>query len=113
MGAGKLDRRLRVEQSIEIDNGYNIERGWAKLADVACQYVPTAGREAREMQGQEATMPATFVVRYSARMKPMLENTADYRVRFPATDTGQIYDIKAAVEVSRRKFIHITALASD
>lgn len=109
----KLDRRLRIETATEADDGYNEVREWATLADVACQYVPTAGREAREMQGQEATMPATFVVRYSPRMKPLLENTADYRARFPATDAGQIYDIKAAVNVDRRKFIHITALASD
>ena len=111
--AGKLDRRVRIEVATEVDDGYNTVRGWAKLADVACQYIPTAGKEAREMQGQEATMPATFVVRYSARMKPLLENTADYRARFPATDTGQIFDIKSAVNVDRRKFIHITALASD
>lgn len=111
--AGKLDRRVRIETATEVDDGYNTVPGWSKLADVACQYIPTAGKEAREMQGQEATMPATFVVRYSARMKPLLENTADYRARFPATDSGQIFDIKSAVNVDRRKFIHITALASD
>lgn len=112
--AGKLDRRVRIETATEIDDGYNTMPGdWAILADVACQYIPTAGKEAREMQGQTATMPATFIVRYSERMKPLLTDSANFRVRFPATDSGQVFDIKGAAEVERRKFIHLTTVASD
>lgn len=113
MRAGRLDRRVRIEAATESDDSYNTVRDWATLADVACQYIPTAGKEARELLGEQATMPATFIVRYSSRLVPMLSDTENYRVRFPADDDGQIYDVKSAVNPDRRQTIHITALAAQ
>lgn len=111
--AGKLDRRIRIERAGMVDDGYNEVRGWSTLAERWAQYIPSAGREARELLGQSATMPATFIVRFSPDLVPLLTDTANYRVRFPAADDGEIYDIKSAVNPDRRVSIHITALASQ
>lgn len=113
MRAGRFDRRVRVEVATNTDDGYNTVQGWATLADVACQYIPSAGKEARELLGQQPTMPATFIVRYSGRLKPLLDDTEGYRVRFPAANDGQVYDVKSAVNPDRRETIHITALAAQ
>lgn len=113
MKAGRLDRKVRIEANTPVDDGYNTVEGWSMLAEVACQYIPSAGKEARELLGQQATMPATFIVRYSSTLKPLLDDTEGFRIRFPAADDGQVYDVKSAVNPDRRESIHLTALAAQ
>src|SRR3546814_17452557 len=43
----------------------------------------------------------------------LVKGPADYRLRFPPTDDGRVFDIKSAVEIGRREGIEIVALASD
>ncbi len=108
--AGKLDRRIRIEKSALVDDGYNEVAQWAPFATVWAQYIPSAGKEAREQMGEAATLPATFVIRWSSKTAQIAPGA--YRVRFPNADDGQIYDIKSAAEVGRRNAIHLTTLAS-
>jgi head-tail adaptor len=110
LDARKLDRRIRIERAAPADDGYNETQEWAPLADVWAQYIPSAGQEAREALGREATLPATFVIRWSPVSATI---AAGDRLRFPAEADGQIYDIRSAVNVDRRQTIHITAVAGD
>src|SRR3546814_12629204 len=64
--------------------------------------------------GQQATLPASFVMQYTPMLDDVLvKGPADYRLRFPPTDDGRVFDIKSAVEIGRREGIEIVALASD
>ena len=107
--AGKLDRRIRIEAATLVDNGYGTVEQWAPFATVWAQYIPSAGKEAREQMGEAATLPATFVIRWSSKTAQI--TPGKHRVRFPNADDGQVYDIKSAAEVKRREEIHLTALA--
>ena len=60
MKAGKLDRLIRIEVLTLGDNGYGTAEEWAPFATVWAQYIPSAGKEAREQMGEAATLPATF-----------------------------------------------------
>src|SRR3546814_19760879 len=64
--------------------------------------------------GQQATLPASFVMQYTPMLDDVLvKGPADYRLRFPPTDDGRVFDIKSAIEIGRREGIEIVALASD
>src|SRR3546814_3362472 len=96
-----------------VDDDYNDVEKWDEWKTVPAQYIPSAGKEAREAMGQQATLPASFVMQYT----PMLDDVlvigpADYRLRFPPTDDGRVFDIKSAVEIGLREGIEIVALAS-
>lgn len=113
MRAGRLDRRLLIEAAEDKDDGYNTVRDWLPLTEVACQYIPAAGKEARELMGQQATMPATFIVRYSMLLAPILRDTEKHRVSLKVGDAWLVHDVKAAVNPDRRQTIHITAVATQ
>src|SRR3546814_4901535 len=64
--------------------------------------------------GQQATLPAPFVMQYTPMLDDVLvKGPADYRLRFPPTDDGRVFDIQSAVEIGRREGIEIVALASE
>ncbi len=111
MAAGKLDRRIRIERATAVDDGYQTRPGaWAELATVWAQFIPMSGKEAREQLGREATMPASFRIRWSSRTADV--SPAD-RVRYPAGEAGRIYEIKAVNEIGRREGLELVTLASD
>ena len=114
MAAGGMDRRIRIEGPVEVDDGYNVVERFEVISTVWASYRPSQGREAREALGQEATLPATFRLRWSRTMAVLLgPDGTRYRVRFPAGDDGRVFDIKSAVEVGRREGIEIQAVAGD
>ncbi len=110
LDAGALDRRIRIERAGMGDDGYNETEVWTPLATVWAQYLPARGREAREALGREATMPATFRIRWRADAPPI--GPGD-RLRFPADDDGRVFDIASVIEIGRREGLEITAVAGD
>src|SRR3546814_15015892 len=97
-----------------VDDDYNDVEKWDEWKTVPAQYIPSAGKEAREAMGQQATLPASFVMQYTPMLDDVLvKGPADYRLRFPPTDDGRVFDLKSAVEIGRREGIEIVALASD
>lgn len=107
MRSGSLDRRIRIEQPVETDDGRQTRvTGWNEVATVWAQYVPMKGREAREALGREASMPATFRIRWSRRVADVAPG---WLLRFQ----DRIYRIKSAVEIGRRDGIEILAEAGD
>jgi head-tail adaptor len=109
MRAGKFDRLILIEQASPADDGYNETEAWATLAKVPAQYIPSAGREAREQMGREAQLPATFRIPWAPNLAAI--TAGGFRVRYPAEPGGQVWDIKSAVEIGRRQGIEIIALA--
>lgn len=105
--AGKLDRRIRIERSQPSDNGYNETEAWEELATVWAQFIPSAGKEAREQLGREASLPASFRIRWSTMVKGVAPG--GYRLRYPVD--GQAWDIKSVAEIGRREGLEIIALA--
>ncbi len=110
LDAGAMDRRIRIERPEMIDDGHQTRPGdWEPLATVWAHYLPARGQEAREMMGREATLPATFRVRWRASLADL---GAGDRLRFPAP-SGAVFDIQSAVEIGRREGIEIVAVAGD
>lgn len=107
--AGRLDRRVRIESAAAGDDGYNETETWAPLATVWAHVIPTAGREAREQLGREAMLSSSFRIRYSPRVAAVKAD--GFRLRYPATDDGQVWDIKSVVEIGRREGLEIIAVA--
>jgi head-tail adaptor len=110
--ATRMRHRILIERSAVVDDGHNETEAWAELATISAQFIPSAGREAREAQqqlGREALQPASFRVRWSTTTAQIAPG--GFRLRFPATTDGQVWDIKSAVEVKRREEIEIIALA--
>ena len=107
--ASRMDRRIRIEHSAPSDDGFNETEVWATFATVPAQFIPAAGREAREQLGREATLLATFRIRWSTAVSVVAPGR--YRLRYPAEDGGQVWDIKSAVELGRRVAIELVAVA--
>src|SRR3546814_8508635 len=102
MKAGRFDRHVRIEKRTMVDDDYNDVEKWDEWKTVPAQYIPSAGKEAREAMGQQATLPASFVMQYTPMLDDVLvKGPADYRLRFPPTDDGRVFDIKSAVEIGR------------
>jgi len=109
MLAGKLDRRVTIEKGGAADDGYNETEAWAPYVTVWAQFIPSAGKEAREQLGREAIMPASFRIRYS--FDAALVEPGNYRLRYPAEPGGQLWDIKSVAEIDRRERLEIIAVA--
>jgi SPP1 family predicted phage head-tail adaptor len=111
LAAGSLDRRIRIERDgPATHNGLqNVPGAPSVLATVWAQYKPARGAERFELATREAEIPVAFVIRWSRTVADV--GPAD-RVRYPATDDGQLFDIIAAPrEIGRRDGLELTCRA--
>lgn len=107
MDAGSLDRRIRIERPIEIDDGRQSRPGsWEEVATVWARYIPAKGQEAREAMGREALSMASFQLRWSRSVAGV---DPSHRLIFE----NRAYDIKSAVEIGRRDGIELQCAAGD
>jgi head-tail adaptor len=107
--AGKLDRRIRIERAGRVeDDGLGTVEGWSTLQEVSAQYLPQRGSEAREQLGREGKLLASFRIRWWSGVANVGPKD---RLRFPAADDGQVWDIQSATEIGRREGIEIIASA--
>lgn len=102
--AGDLNRRIQIERSIDVDNGYNTEIGWEEVASVWAQYLPGKGSERREAAVTQARVAASFRIRWSQTASTIGPRD---RILFD----GRAYLIDSAVEIRRRETIEIVATA--
>lgn len=109
LAAGKLDRRVRIETATKADDGHNEVDAWGTLVTVWAQVIPTAGREAREQLGREVILSSSFRVRFSSTVSAV--RPEGFRLRYPAADDGQVWDIKSVNEIGRREGLEIIAVA--
>lgn len=106
---GRLDRRIRIERSTPVDDGYQTRPGnWATLTTVWAQYKPAKPSERFELAARQAVAPVAFLIRWSSKVADV---GAGDRVRFPATDDGQWYDIVGDTQIGRRDGIELQCVA--
>ncbi len=107
MDAGNMDRKIRIERAITVDDGLQ-ERpgGWELLAEPFASYTPAPGAERFEMRGRRAQMPVTFGIYWQAALADL--STID-RVVYD----GRAFDITGTNEVGNREGIHIHTLGGD
>lgn len=111
MAAGALDRRIRIERNAPAvhDGLQNVPGAPFVLAEVWAQYKPARGAERFELATREAEIPVSFIIRWSRRVADV--GPSD-RVRYPAREDGQLFDIIAAPrEIGRRDGLEITCRA--
>jgi head-tail adaptor len=113
--AGALDRRIRIERDgPSTHDGYqNVPGAPAPLATVSASVKPGGGRERYANAENAATAPMIFTIRWSRALDPTAPGgiSPDDYIRYPASDAGQLYDIKSAVEMGLREGIVIAAIA--
>lgn len=111
LDAGSLDRRIRIERDGQTthDGLQNVPGAPFVLAEVWAQYKPARGQERFELATREAEIPVAFIIRWSRRVADV--GPAD-RVRYPARDDGQLFEIIAAPrEIGRRDGLELTCRA--
>lgn len=107
LAAGDLRDRVLIEKAAVGDDGLNTTEVWESHATVWTRFIPARGQEAREQLGREATLLATFTVRASSLTRPIVES--GWRLRFPAVDGGQVWDIVSVVPTRERDGFEIVA----
>lgn len=112
MGAGKYDRRVRIERAIDARNelGETLPAGWSVLADVWTKVAPAPGRE-RFQSGETAAEATTvFTVRWQRQLADLSPRD---RLRYPLSAisgaAAELYNIHAVIELGRRDELQITA----
>lgn len=109
-----MDRRIRIERDgAAMHDGFqNIPGTAVAIATVAASMRPGGGRERYASAENAATAPMIFTIRWTRVLDPHAPGgiSPDDRVRFPATDAGQLFDIVSAVEWGRREGIVIAAV---
>ncbi|WP_374295174.1 head-tail adaptor protein [Sphingomonas sp.] len=114
MDARRLDRRIRIERDgpSKHDGFQNVPGSPAVLAEVWSSYRAGGGQERYANAENAATAPVVFRVRWRPDFDPDLHGglTPNDRVRYPATDAGALYDIKAVTAIGRKKWIDIAAV---
>ncbi|WP_454280485.1 phage head closure protein [Sphingomonas sp. Marseille-Q8236] len=107
MDAGALDRRITIERTTPVDDGYQTRAGaWVPLTTVWAQYRPGRGSERFAAAMQSASQPAAFWIRWSSKVADVGPQD---RVRFE----GRLYQITARSEIGRREGIELMCIASD
>ncbi|MFI0843972.1 phage head closure protein [Mesorhizobium sp. IMUNJ 23232] len=104
IGAGALDRRIRIERAVESRDGSTnaVVTSWVTHLDsVPCSIKSTTGREFLDADRVQSERRAVFTVRYA---------DIDVRDRIVADD-GLTYGISDLREIGRRRFIEIQAEA--
>lgn len=111
LAAGELDRRIQIERDGRIvHNGtQNVPEAPAILATVWAKYIGSPGRERYANAEQAATAPGLFRVRWNSVLdpdKPTGLSVKD-RVRHPAREDGQLYEIVSIQPYGRQVGIDI------
>ena len=112
LDAGGMDRRIRIERATTIDDGMQTLPGpWEPLVTVWARYSPGKGSERFEAATRRAEQPVAFIIRWSSAVQGI---AATDRVRFPATDAGDIFEIIAPpTEIGRREGIELLCVAAS
>lgn len=111
LDTGSLDRRIRIERDGKPshDGLQNVPGKPFPLATVWAQYKPARGQERFDLATREAEIPVAFIIRWSRTVADV--GPAD-RVRYPAKDDGQLFEIIAAPrEIGRRDGLELTCRA--
>jgi head-tail adaptor len=107
--AGPRDRRILLLRAAIRDDGLQRRPdGWQPIGARWARVIIARGSEARAALGTDAQLPATFTIAWSPEVADV---GAGDRVRYPASG-GQVFDIKAAVEIGRRDEIEIHAVGA-
>lgn len=114
LDARKLDRFIRIERDgPDTHDGYqNVPGSPSVIAEVWSSMKPGGGRERYANEENAATAPMVFTIRWTRSLDPHAPGgiSPDDRVRYPAADTGLLYDVKSVVEHSRKDGIVIAAV---
>lgn len=96
--AGKLDRRVTIEQVVETRDAYGgIIETWSTFAVMWAQVMPTNANEIYNADALRAFKMTTFTIRWREGLDPKM------RIQFD----GHTYRIVGLKEVGRRDFIDI------
>lgn len=102
MRAGKLDRRITIEQAAYSQDDFGQEQPvWTTFAERAAQRMDMKGTERFAANQVMATITATFRIRYLPGLKPTMRIVHE----------GKTYDITGIAELGRRRGLEITATA--
>lgn len=100
MRAGRLDRRIIIEQNTPTLNSHGDEvDSWATLATVWAEFVPLRGAE--KFQSEQTLAQAD----YRFRIRHRTDVTPKERIKL----NGDIYDITAVLEIRRKQGTEILA----
>lgn len=105
MDAGKLDRRVVIQQRSVTEDGFGgAIDSWATMVTVWAEYKPGTGGERRVAAAQEqGQMPAMFNIRYSSDVSGI--GPQSHRLSFD----GAVWDIESVAEIGRRGGLSIVA----
>jgi SPP1 family predicted phage head-tail adaptor len=110
MQAGKLDRRIRIEQASEVRSASGARTlDWSPPAVVVVVWAskePLSGREAIQAQTTQAKIDTRFRVRYSPAVAAV---TPDEKWRIVCA--ARAYNITSILELGRREGFEILAWA--
>jgi len=103
MRAGRLDRRIIIQENTPTQNGVGSEvDSWSDLYVVWAEVIPVRGTERYAGSQDAAVIEEKFKIRYLKGITP--KNRILYN--------GRIYDIKGApLEIGRREGLEIQAKA--
>ncbi len=100
MAAGLLDRRIVIEQNTPTTDAFGAEvESWSTLDTVWAQIMQPKGREVFEANQVVAEVDVVFRIRWRSDV------TAKMRVSYG----GETYDIAAAIEVRRQRYLDLAA----
>lgn len=103
MQAGKLDRRIDIEQRTLTKNAYGEEtETWSVWATVWAQKRPKTGREYFEAQQERAESEVVWRIRHRTGIK-----VGEMRVN----DGTHTYDIESVIEMGRREGLELLTKA--
>lgn len=98
--SNQLDRRITIETAIESkENTGEITYTWIVFATVWARYMPIRGREYFAAQQINASIDATFRIRYIPNL------TTVHRIKWD----GKLWDIQSIIEIGRREGLDIMA----
>lgn len=100
MQAGRLDRTITLQRKSETvaDSGAVVS-AWANLATVRAELIEAAADEAATGYGEAETATRRFRIRWL----PSVEITTDDRLTY----AGAAYNIRAVVEIGRRRALEL------
>lgn len=105
MQAGKLDRRITIQEPVVSQDGYGepIATRWSDVATVRAQVIPVSGREYFDAAAVRAEKTTRFRIRWRRGV------TETQRIVYD----GRNYNIRSIVEIGRREGLEIAAEATE
>ena len=100
MQAGKLDRRIAIQEATTSTDGDNqTVETWTEWASSWAQFIPQAGTEELEGESVVPVQTARFVIRWRSGVTTAMRVIHD----------GETYYIRSVMEIGRRVGLDITA----